>query len=183
MTSNPICAKRLMTGLSVSALRADLEILNTEEWTPVIPPRGDLAWQGIALRSRDGSPYTMEIGDQYIDTPLMPKMPYISYVLRILECDLRRVRLLALQPGASIGTHTDSGPDDLRDDVRLHLPIITNSQVFFDLSGRRLVMNPGELWYIDVSLPHSVSNKGPTPRIHLVVDCVLNEWLRNIIGL
>jgi hypothetical protein len=30
---------------------------------------------------------------------------------------------------------------------------------------------------VNVNLLHSVSNKGNTDRIHLVIDCVVNDWL------
>jgi Mg/Co/Ni transporter MgtE len=37
-------------------------------------------------------------------------------------------------------------------------------------------MQPGEAWYTNVNLPHSVENKGQTNRVHLVIDCIRNEW-------
>jgi hypothetical protein len=46
------------------------------------------------------------------------------------------------------------------------------------LGGQRVVMNEGECWYNDFNLPHSVANHGTTDRVHLVIDCVLNDWLR-----
>ena len=41
-------------------------------------------------------------------------------------------------------------------------------------------MQPGECWYINANLLHRVSNKGVTDRIHLVVDCLVNDWLRDL---
>ena len=38
-------------------------------------------------------------------------------------------------------------------------------------------MQPGEAWYLNFNLPHSVANRGTTDRIHLVIDCVMNPWL------
>jgi hypothetical protein len=38
-------------------------------------------------------------------------------------------------------------------------------------------MSPGELWYLNVSQPHRVWNKGPAARTHLVIDCAVNQWL------
>ena len=48
------------------------------------------------------------------------------------------------------------------------------------LGGRRVVMNEGECaGDNDFNLPHSVANHyGATDRVHLVIDCVLNDWLR-----
>ena len=42
-------------------------------------------------------------------------------------------------------------------------------------------MQEGECWYLDLSLPHRVQNRSNVDRIHLVVDCLLNDWLRAII--
>ena len=59
---------------------------------------------------------------------------------------------------------------------RLHIPIITNPKVKFILDNEQLVMNEGECWYIDANFTHSVINRGPTDRIHLVIDGIRNDW-------
>ena len=33
----------------------------------------------------------------------------------------------------------------------------------------------------DLSLPHQVDNPGMTDRIHLVIDCIVNEWIEGLI--
>jgi hypothetical protein len=50
--------------------------------------------------------------------------------------------------------------------------------VSFFLAGERLLMNEGESWYLNFNLPHRVENRSCADRIHLVLDCVLNDWLR-----
>ena len=65
-------------------------------------------------------------------------------------------------------------------EVRLHIPVITNPDLEFILAGNRVVMQEGECWYLNVNQPHSVNNRGTTDRIHLVVDCVVNDWLRSL---
>jgi hypothetical protein len=40
-----------------------------------------------------------------------------------------------------------------------------------------VVMAPGEAWYLRLSDPHSVANRGTTDRVHLVIDCVVDAWL------
>jgi hypothetical protein len=49
--------------------------------------------------------------------------------------------------------------------------------VEFYVDDMRVVMEPGECWYLDLSRPHRVHNRGSTDRVHLVVDCRVNEWL------
>ena len=43
-------------------------------------------------------------------------------------------------------------------------------------------MAPGECWFIDPAFPHSVRNRGESPRIHLVIDCVINDFVNGLIG-
>jgi Aspartyl/Asparaginyl beta-hydroxylase len=38
-------------------------------------------------------------------------------------------------------------------------------------------MEAGDAWYLDLNKPHRVTNGSPQARIHLVVDCVVDEWL------
>jgi Aspartyl/Asparaginyl beta-hydroxylase len=88
--------------------------------------------------------------------------------------------LLNLAVGAEIKPHSDHclGYED--GCFRLHIPIITNSQVEFILDGNRVIMNEGECWYIDANFIHSVANRGETDRIHLVIDGIRNEWTDNL---
>jgi hypothetical protein len=39
-------------------------------------------------------------------------------------------------------------------------------------------MAPGECWYNDFTELHSVHNDGDGDRVHLTIDCVVNDWLR-----
>jgi len=38
-------------------------------------------------------------------------------------------------------------------------------------------MSPGEVWYADFDRVHHVHNPGREPRVHLLLDCVVNDWL------
>jgi quercetin dioxygenase-like cupin family protein len=61
--------------------------------------------------------------------------------------------------------------------VRFHVPVTTNPAAVFELEGRPIEMHPGESWYLDFNLRHRVANGGTEPRIHLVVDCIVNDWV------
>jgi aspartyl/asparaginyl beta-hydroxylase (cupin superfamily) len=63
-------------------------------------------------------------------------------------------------------------------ELRLHIPITTNPEVRFMVAGKRVIMAPGECWYNDFTQPHSVHNDGDGDRVHLTIDCVVNDWLR-----
>jgi quercetin dioxygenase-like cupin family protein len=61
--------------------------------------------------------------------------------------------------------------------VRLHIPITTNAQLEFYLNKQRVIMQEGECWFLNFNYPHAVNNLGKTDRIHLVMDCNVNDWL------
>jgi hypothetical protein len=58
--------------------------------------------------------------------------------------------------------------------------VATNPEVEFYVSGERIVMREGEAWYINFNLPHRIYNGGGTDRIHLVIDCEVNDWVRSV---
>lgn len=66
--------------------------------------------------------------------------------------------------------------------MRLHVPVITSAEVIFFLDAHRIEMKAGECWYLDLSLPHWVENRSSTDRVHLVIDCEVNDWLREILS-
>jgi hypothetical protein len=85
---------------------------------------------------------------------------------------------MKLAAGSIIKEHRDHDLSYEHGFMRLHIPVVTNPDVEFLLNGRRVVMNPGECWYLRLSDPHAVANRGREDRIHLVIDTEVNEWLR-----
>jgi hypothetical protein len=55
--------------------------------------------------------------------------------------------------------------------------VTSGPEVEFVHDGSPVAMRPGEAWYLDLNLEHSVVNRGESARVHLVVDCVVNDWL------
>jgi mannose-6-phosphate isomerase-like protein (cupin superfamily) len=142
----------------------------------------DGGWQGAALRSVGGDAGRLypdpNRKDALRDTELMARCPRIAAALRRFECPLRAVRILRLAAGSVIREHRD---DDLRfeeGEARLHIPLATNPAVEFFVDGERVFIEAGECWYLNLSLPHRVQNRGIQERIHLVIDCQINAWLR-----
>nr|HMS43742.1 aspartyl/asparaginyl beta-hydroxylase domain-containing protein [Pyrinomonadaceae bacterium] len=62
-------------------------------------------------------------------------------------------------------------------EIRIHIPVLTNPQVEFILDDQKVEMQEGEAWYLNFNLFHTVRNEGTTDRIHLVIDCVVNDWM------
>lgn len=166
-------------------LQADVAALTADDWVLHFnKPYYQGEWSGVALRAVNG-----EAGRLYpdptaqaafADTPDLERCPYLAEVLATFQCQLEAVRLLKLRAGSSIREHRDYnlGFDD--GEVRFHIPVQTNPGVEFYLDGQRVVMAEGECWYLNFNLPHRVVNQGATDRVHLVIDCVVNDWVREL---
>jgi aspartyl/asparaginyl beta-hydroxylase len=139
----------------------------------------DEGWGGIALRSGSGRADDLDAAPihTYRNTPLLEQSAYLREVLAAFQCPLSRVRLLRLAVGTVIHEHVDEGFGSGRNQLRLHVPIQTNPGVEFYSDGRRVTMAPGECWFIDTTYPHRLANRGDQDRVHLVIDCVVDEWL------
>jgi len=164
------------------ALLAEARALPEDAWLPHFNTayyEGD--WSGIALRSPGGrlsiypDPNPTE---PYADTPHFARCPQLHAALARLETEVSSVRFLRLGPGARIREHRDYLIGLEYGEVRVHVPLETNADVQFVLASRAWPMRAGECWYVDVTQPHSVHNAGSADRIHLVVDCAVNDWLR-----
>lgn len=118
--------------------------------------------------------------EDYSATPILARSPGFQQVLDTFQCPLLSVRLMSLGAGSRIREHRDYTIEFEDNDARLHIPVATNPEVEFYLAGERVVMQEGETWYLDFGQPHSVYNGGATDRIHLVLDCVVNDWLRSL---
>ena len=169
-----------------AGLQSDLQTILAEEFIPHFNKgyyEGD--WSVVPLRSIGGradhiypDPTKTK---SFADTPLLARCPSVQALLATLPCELQAVRFLRLKAGSVVKKHCDYNLGYEDGEVRLHIPVVTNPAVEFIMDGKRVVMNPGEVWYHNFNLPHSVVNKGDTDRIHLVIDCFLNDWLRELI--
>lgn len=164
-------------------LKADLRALAAEDWVLHFnKPYYEGEWSGVALRSVNGEAGRLypdpTAREQFADTPALARCRYIQSVLATFHCPLEAVRLLKLRAGSSIREHKDYNLGYEDGEVRFHVPVLTNPDVEFYLNQQRIVMNEGECWYLDFNLPHRVVNHSATDRIHLVIDCVVNDWVR-----
>lgn len=142
------------------------------------------AWSAIPLRSVGGKPDDVIISPlenaEYADTVFLKKSNYLQEVLNTFKCPLKAVRLLKLDAGAIIKEHRDAELNFERGEVRIHVPVITNEKVDFFLDNEKFHLKEGECWYMNFNLPHSIYNNGNTARIHLVIDAVVNDWLKTL---
>jgi len=176
---------RLPPAFNVDELRRDVERVTADWWVAHFNQGGyHGVWTVAPLRGPVGEvhPIRMACADptaaDWADTELLAACPAVQRVLSQLHCPHRSTRFMRLASGARILEHTDHELGYEDGEVRLHIPIVTSVDVDFRLNGARIEMRPGELWYLNVNRPHSVSNAGVEDRVHLVIDCEVNEWVR-----
>jgi len=166
----------------IARLQADLALIQPNEWqrhfnTSIY--EGD--WSGVALRAVPDSGVSIypdpTATDRFADTAVLARCAYFQEVLAAFQCPLTSARLLRLQARSSIMEHRDYRLGFEDGEIRVHVPIVTELAVAFYVAGQRVPMTPGECWYVNVNLPHRVDNQSDLDRVHLVIDCVVNDWL------
>lgn len=139
-------------------------------------------WAGVSLISVGGDPLELKpIVGAYEKTPALSLAPYMESILDSFDCEMTRVRIMGLEPGAKIFWHFDG--DETVDDgtkARIHIPIVTSPDVRFQLSHHDLHWGPGELWYGDFSFPHRLGNAGRETRFHLIMDVRITDFVRRL---
>jgi len=174
---------KLPLAFDTKDLQGDLANFSSSDWVPhfnIHYYEGD--WSGIALRAPNNGRVDLfpdPEAKSFVDTPAIDKCPSVRAVLSKFECETQSVRFLRLLPGSKIRHHRDyelSLEDGL---ARVHIPVRTSTEVEFYLDDKRIEMNEGEAWYLNFNLYHSVENNGQDERIHLVIDCVVNDWFRS----
>jgi quercetin dioxygenase-like cupin family protein len=175
--------KKLDLTFDVERMKTEALGFEEERWIPHFNKgyySGD--WSAIPFRSPNGEPnriFPDPTGKlRYENTIHLEGCPYLKQVIDTFECEKTAVRLLRLNAGSVIKEHSDYDLSYEDGEVRLHIPVTTNPEMEFNLNRERVVMSEGECWYLNFNLPHSVSNLGETNRIHLVMDCMLNDWLK-----
>lgn len=96
---------------------------------------------------------------------LNPRECFKGYGLEIVQSLPVRSKKWAVTihtPGTKLITHQDS-PDK----IRVHIPIYTNENSNWIIDGEKYHMNPGWVYLVNTTLPHSVENNGSSDRIHL----------------
>lgn len=110
----------------------------------------------------------------------LKKCPYMLSIFETFRCDVETFRVHTLDPGASIKAHRDSGYSFEHGKVRLHIPIVTNDKVEILLNGEPVKMKEGECWYCNFHIVHEVHNHSEQPRVHIILDCMVNDWLTDV---
>ena len=170
-------------------LARDLKSVTSAGWIDhFVKQNYDGEWSVIPLRGKAGAKhpvmmiYSDPTAQDFEDTPMLRGCPYLREVLDAFECPLQAVRLMRLGPGSRIKEHTDLELSVEEGTARIHVPVVTNSQVEFYLNQSRVIMEVGSAWYLRLSDPHSAHNNGETDRVHMVIDATANDWMRAMLA-
>ena len=179
---------RLPFTFDAGLLARDLDGLSAVGWIQhFVRQNYDGDWSAIPLRGKAGAthPVMMIYSDptctDFEDTPMLAACPYFRQVLDTFQAPLRAVRLMRLTPGSVIKEHTDLDLSFEEGTVRIHVPVVTNTGVEFYLNRSRVVLDAGSAWYLRLSDPHSVVNRGSSDRVHMVIDAEVNRWVADIL--
>jgi hypothetical protein len=181
--SNLELSYKLPLAYDPQLLREDLQqVLSNVKMVPHFSPDDhDGGWSAIGLIAAEGNPQKLARGGVYSKTPVLKYAPYMEYIIDNLPSNKLRVRLMRLERRKNIFWHYDAGENLDGPVVRLHIPVVTNEKVEFQISHQSVRWNPGEFWYGDFSFPHRLRNGGDEDRVHLVMDLEINDFIRKTI--
>ncbi len=170
---------------NVKQLQGETERIAEQHWQLHYQTRHYTGgWSAIPLRSVNGNTDNILVSPEenavYADTAFLKQSPYLQQVLSAFQCPLKVVRLLKLDAGAIIKEHRDADLAFEHGEIRIHIPVITNNLVEFILDKERFFLQEGECWYMNFNLPHTIENKSGAARIHLVIDAVVNDWVKEL---
>ena len=181
---------KLPLNFDVQRLQEDLSLFQPGDWIDhFVTQNYEGDWSVIPLRGPASAthPVMMIYSDptctQFADTEFLGRSLYRPQVLASFRCPLDACRLMKLAAGSRIKEHSDYDLSAEQGVARLHIPITTNAQVDFKLNGTSVVLEEGECWYLRLSDPHSVENRGQADRVHLVLDAHVNDWLAALLDL
>lgn len=166
------------------ALLRDLDTVDESIWTEHVNTgcyEGN--WSAVSLLSFSGESADLNVHDYqyaYKPTPLLEHCGAFNDILQRFQTTLYSVRLMKLAKCSVIKTHTDVGTGYEEGIVRLHVPVQTDESIYVVSDGKKVRFEAGCCYYLDASKPHSVHNASTIDRVHLVIDCKLNMWLKEV---
>jgi hypothetical protein len=106
------------------------------------------------------------------------QLPYLrELITTVVDLDRLNFVRLAKVRNSVIIPHRDllelgDLPDDIRNAHRVHIPLVTNEDCFFNEGNTVFRMRKGEIWFLDASEIHSVAVLSTEERVHLMLDFV-----------
>ncbi|MDJ0344811.1 aspartyl/asparaginyl beta-hydroxylase domain-containing protein [Streptomyces sp. H10-C2] len=172
------------TYLDESRLAKDLEQADSIPWSEAYSDYvfGG-AWKSCMLWARGGDAGDGVVTHYDHDRPaafsdFADQLPYLrELIAEVADLDrLNFVRLAKVQNSVII-PHRDllelsELADETRNAHRMHIPLATNEDCFFNEGDTVYRMRKGEVWFLDASEIHSVAVLSSQERVHLMFDFV-----------
>jgi hypothetical protein len=121
----------------------------------------DINWNGEGYPSK-----RMDIGNKELEDEVWNIGEQLS---KMFNMRIGRLLLINLKPKSRVYPHIDTGLY-LASVKRLHIPIITNDNVFFRVGEEIINMKNGHCTEVNNMRVHGVQNQSDTARIHLLCD-------------
>jgi len=97
-----------------------------------------------------------------------------SVLARMNVATVGNVLCVALEPGGEVLPHADTGayPEHFE---RFHIVVTSPEGNWFKVADEYTQPQPGDVFFFNHRLTHSVGNPGDTPRVHIIVDVTLKD--------
>jgi hypothetical protein len=164
------------------AVQQEVARINTQ-WTNVYSDYHTGGWQTLSLLNRTSKPTDTIIEDcEPVETSLLERMPETRSLLRGLGFRYMWARLARLEVSAFMHEHRDY--QELRNvrRLRLHIPVITNPFSSIVIDRTRIHLALGYIWKLNPIHRHAAANFGKEPRIHIILDCYVDEALEALVS-
>lgn len=160
---------RLLLRVDVDALAREVAQIDPGAWRP--HPDGMAGNSALPLLAAHGNPEDDATRGPMRPTPNLERLPYTRQILAALGTVIGRSRLMRIDREAEVTPHVDSS-HYWWERVRIHVPVVTDPSVVFQVGSATQHLAPGEVWAVDTWDRHRVVNPAEHHRIHLVVDTV-----------
>lgn len=179
---NQISQIMIISNEVLAKIEREIILLNLP-WTEAYKDYQSSGWKTVSLLSRSGDARDLIIDDGTpIETDVLHALPSLKKFVNNLGLKYMWARLARLEPNSYLWEHRDYTELKNERRQRLHLPIQTNKDAQIILSGHQINLGYGFLWKLNPQVPHGACNKGSTARIHLIIDCYVEEKLENLIN-
>lgn len=99
-----------------------------------------------------------------------------EYLENLYDGKIIRGEIIQMNKHSGIKPHVDGGVM-LQLGRRIHIPLITNPKVIFEVFGEKKYLEVGNWYEINNIIPHSVINDSEYDRVHFIVDLMPNKYL------
>jgi hypothetical protein len=117
------------------------------------------------------------------DREVAAMLPFTTQLVhQLLQAKPLRCLFAKLRADGNVPLHIDNG-EYFEKTIRIHIPIVTNSQATMLVDGQAFYMQVGEVWAINNCAVHGVLNQHPSEaRTHLICDYMPSDNLLQLLA-